>query len=221
MQQETLSATIPGPVLASLLTEYPETSTGLLLGTSALTTEKIMTDDRDPEEKSSRHFHIQEYCPGLDLKASEFNNRYIGMFSIRKDSFPQPSFRECIAAHSISKLTNASALVLVINLPDNTNKWVLSLRYTCYYLNPSSMVPHLVELEVPNLSNTNPEKYKESRYLNANPVDSLANSQVKSSYASTLLALSIQQCVMSQTYAHSILDDIWVGENSTLRRFMQ
>ena len=198
-----VSASIAGPVLASLITEFPETRSGLLIGTSNISSEKIITDENEAEEVNSRHLHIQEYRPNHFVQPADSPDHRIVVFSIRKDSYSQPSFGECMAAHSISRLMQSPALLLVINLPDNHKKWVLGFRFTCYYIDHFSKIPSLIDLQVPNLSSSGLEKYKSSRFLNSDISES--------PMASALLALSIQQCVMSQAYAHSVLDEIWVS----------
>lgn len=201
-----ISASIAGPVLASLVTEFPETRSGLLIGTSSVSSEKIITDENECEELSSRHLHIQEYRPCHDLRAAVSRDRSIGIFSIRRDSYSQPSFGECMAAHSISKQTQSPALLLIVNLPDNNpKKWVLSLRFTCYHVSSSSMIPRSIDLQVPNLSSGGLDKYKSSRFLNSD--------HSESPNAATLHALSIQKCVITQAYGHSVLDEIWVSVN--------
>ena len=189
--------------MASLLTEFPDTRCGLLMGSSSIHSEKIVSDESESEELNTRHLHIQEYRPCHDLRSITIFDRSIGVFSIRKDSFSQPSFRECMAAHSVSKQNQSPALLLVINLPDDNKKWVLSMRFTCHIVHLSSMIPVPIDLQVPNLSFSGLEKYKNSRFLNSDTSDS--------SMASSILALSIQQFVMGQACAHSVLDDIWVS----------
>jgi hypothetical protein len=202
---------IPGNILSSLITEPNYVKYGILLGNVYTSSEIIITDSSESSVQSI-HVHTQEYIASDNKLSAEswHRNNEIGIFILRQgdNNLQQPTFQECILAHSISKQYNRPAIMLIINAPSNQGHWVYTTKCTCYIIESSiSKIPKAIDFLVPNLNTNAIEGYQGSSYLNE-------SYQFKNSHRQQLhdvvIASSIQQTVLLEYYAHNIVDELKV-----------
>jgi hypothetical protein len=202
-----LQVSISGNILAAICAECSG-KYGLLLGNRCRNTEAVITDAAIDSHKICTSLYIERYICDLNRVPTDCNDS-IGIFSIRRFSCSQPSFKEVVTVRNLTG--DYPRVILIITVPEHDGNWIYSIKYNLFRIDTASDAPKPIEMKIPNLSdgsNSNNDRYAGG--IATSSIDMFQSDQ-SNTLSSAIRSIMIQQSVLSDAYSNSIIDDIKVS----------